>query len=313
MNFTRLFCSSFAALLLAVLATGPAFADDQKADDKKPVTLKRITRTKTPIPGVDIVDVFDAIKNKQIEVQLIAPNVEKANIKVINKSKKPLSIKFPAAFAGVPVLAQGIGGPGGGMGGGGFGGGGMGGRGGMGGGLGGGNQGFGGGMGGGGGMMGGGGRGGMGGGGGMMGGGGMGGGLFNIPAGKTGRVQIAIVCLEHDKKDPTSRVKYEIKPIETFAKNEVSAEVLKMMAEGEVHRDVVQASIWHLESGLSWRELASKDKVVSSFGGYSEKYFTLEQIIFAQQVCKVAAKRADALKVRKKSIKEYKDDTKLFE
>ena len=80
--------------------------------------------------------------------------------------------------------------------------------------------------------------------------------------------------------------KYEIKPIEAFAKNEASAEVLKMMADGEIHRDIAQACAWHLENGLSWEELASKDKVVSSFGGYSEKYFSLKQISFrAESLC----------------------------
>ena len=304
MKLTRLFYKSITALfLLAAVAVSPALAENEE----KPTTLKRITKTKMPIQGVEVVDLFEAIKNKQIEVQVIAPNVEKANIKVVNKSKKPLSIKFPNAFAGVPVLAQGIG-PGGG--GGGFGGGGQ--QGGFGVvGQGGGNQGFGGG--GGGGF----GGGGFGGGGGQQGGGfggsGRGGGLFNIPAGKAGKVEIAIVCMEHGKKDPNARVKYELKPIESFAKTAESAEVLKMMAEGEIHRDVCQACTWHLENGLSWRELASKDKVVSSFGGYSEKYFTLEQIAFAQKVCAEAKKRAEALKKQKKDEKkDYKDDTKLL-
>ena len=119
--------------------------------------------------------------------------------------------------------------------------------------------------------------------------------------------------MEHGKKDPTARVKYELKPIESFAKNDTSAEVLKMMAEGEIHRDVAQACAWHLEDGLSWRELASKNKVVSSFGGYSEKYFSLQQIAFAQQVCVEAKRRAEELKKHKKEEKkEYKEDTQLL-
>mgnify|MGYP003339347495 CR=1 FL=1 len=120
---------------------------------------------------------------------------------------------------------------------------------------------------------------------------------------------LAIVCMEHGKKDPNARVKYELKPIESCAKTAESAEVLKMMAEGEIHRDVAQACAWHLENGLSWEELASKNKVVSSFNGYTEKYFTLEQIAFAQRVCGEAKKRAEALK---KQQKDYKDDTKFL-
>jgi len=303
MKLTRLFFNNLAAATLLAVVAAPMFADD------KPTELRRITKTTAPIDGVEVVEMFDAMKSDQIEVKVIAPNVEKANLIVKNNSNKPLSIKMPGAFAGVPVLAQvgGVGGGGGGLGGGGQGGGGFGG-GGQGGG---GNQGFGGGGGGGEGGGGfGGGGGGFGGGGGRGGGGG--GGLFNIPAGKEGRLQIAIVCMEHGKKDPNARVKYEIKPIEAFAKNEASAEVLKMMADGEIHRDIAQACAWHLENGLSWEELASKDKVVSSFGGYSEKYFSLKQISFAQKVCAEAKSRAEELKKQKSKEKEYKDDTKFL-
>lgn len=302
MKITRSFFKSITAIALVAVT---AFAS-VKADDEAPVTLKRITKTQTPIDGVKVVDLFDAIKNKQIEVNVIAPDVEHANIKVVNKGNKPLSIKFPAAFAGVPVAAQGLGlgGPGGG---GGLGGGGRGG-GGFGGGGGGQNQGFGGGGGGG---MGGGGFGGGGRGGGGFGGGG--GGLFNIPAGKAGNLKLAIVCMEHGKKDPNARVKYELKPIESFAKNESSAEVLRMMADGEIHRDIAQACAWHLEDGLSWKELASKDKVVSSFSGYSEKYFSGEQILFAQRVCAEAKRRAEETrKTKKDEKKQYEDDTKFL-
>ena len=276
MKLTRLFFNNLAAATLLAVVAAPMFADD------KPTELRRITKTTAPIDGVEVVEMFDAMKSDQIEVKVIAPNVEKANLIVKNNSNKPLSIKMPGAFAGVPVLAQvgGVGGGGGGLGGGGQGGGGFGGGGG-----------------------------GFGGGGGRGGGGG---GLFNIPAGKEGRLQIAIVCMEHGKKDPNARVKYEIKPIEAFAKNEASAEVLKMMADGEIHRDIAQACAWHLENGLSWEELASKDKVVSSFGGYSEKYFSLKQISFAQKVCAEAKSRAEELKKQKSKEKEYKDDTKFL-
>ncbi len=305
MKFTRMSYRTVVAglLLFAVSVSATAFAENEKTPK-----IKGISKTKSPVDGYEVVDVFKAIDAKQIEVKLIAPNVEKANMIVKNNSDKPLSIKIPAAFAGVPVLAQGIGGGGGGFGG--QGGGGQGGGGFGGGGQGGGNQGFGGGGGQG---QGGGGFGGQGGGGFGGGGGGQrGGGLFNIPAGKVGRVQIAIVCLEHGKKDPTARVKYEIKPIESIAKTSVSAEVLKMMAEGEIHRDIAQACAWHLENGLSWQELASKDKVVSSFGGFSQKYFSLKQIAFSQQVCVEAARRADELAKQKKTEKKYNDKSEFL-
>ena len=104
MKITRSFKSITAIALVAAMAFGSV-----NAEDEAPVKLKRITKTLTPINGVKVVDLFDAIKNKQIEVNVNAPNFEHANIKVVNKGKKPLSIKILAAFAGVPVAAQGLG------------------------------------------------------------------------------------------------------------------------------------------------------------------------------------------------------------
>ena len=94
-------------------------------------------------------EMFAAMDAGQIDVKFIPINATKANVLVKNLTDKPMNLKLPAAFAGVPVLAQfggGMGGGGmGGMGGGGMGGGGMGGGGGggqsMGGGMGGGGMG----------------------------------------------------------------------------------------------------------------------------------------------------------------------------
>jgi len=77
-----------------------------------------------PVKAADSVDVFDAIKAGDIEVRLIPKDSTGGMVLVKNKSKKPLTIKMPEAFAGVPVAAQFCGGGMGGMGGGGMGGGG---------------------------------------------------------------------------------------------------------------------------------------------------------------------------------------------
>ena len=260
---------------------------------------EQVSRSQTPAEGYEVVDVFEAIASGDIEVQLIPKDVRAANFIVKNKTKKPLAVKLPEAFAGVPVLAQFGGGGfgGGGLGGGGFGGG-VGGNG-LGGGI---NQGFGGGFGGGlggGGFGGGGGRGGFGGGG--LGGGGFGGGggLFNIPAGKVGKTKLSIVCLEHGKKDPNPHVKYEIKPLESLSENPEIAEICKMMANDQIPRDSAQASAWHIENGLSWRELATKDRVRLS-NGYTEKYFNYQTLMVAKRATDVAAQRAAELKKNQK-------------
>jgi hypothetical protein len=66
-------------------------------------------------PDNDTVEMFQAMKDGQISVKFIPNNAKKANVLIENKSNKPLNVKLPEAFVGVPVLPQ--------FGGGGFGGG----------------------------------------------------------------------------------------------------------------------------------------------------------------------------------------------
>ena len=65
----------------------------------------------------DQVELFAAMKAEQVDVKLIPKNSEQATVIVKNKTNRPLSIKMPEAFVGLPVLAQmgGMGGMGGGM------------------------------------------------------------------------------------------------------------------------------------------------------------------------------------------------------
>jgi len=224
-------------------------------------------------PAAKRVELFEAIKAGDIAVKLIPKDAKEANILIENKAKQPLEIKLPEAFAGVPVLAQ-IGG----LGGGGFGGGNLGG----GGGGGGGNQGMGGGMGG---MM-----------GGMGGMGGMGmGGMFNVAPDKVGKIKVAMVCLEHGKADPNPRVPYEIRPIESFTQDQRVAEICKMLGRGEVTQNAAQAAAWHFTDGLTWEQLAAKDRVKLS-NGYTEKYFSPQELAVAMRVTLEASKRAETKK-----------------
>jgi len=256
-NHSVIQCSVVLIFLFGLIGA-PAFTS---AADRAPVDGKQV-------------EFFEAINQGQIAVKLIPRDAKEANVLIENKAQQPLTIKLPDAFAGVPVLAQfgGMGGMGG-MGGGGFGGGGMGG--------GGTNQGFGGGMGG----MG---MGGMGG----MGMGGMGGGMFNVAPGKVGKIKVPTVCLEHGKADPNPRIAYEIRPIEAFTDDKQVAEVCKMLGRREVSQNIAQAAAWHLTDGLSWQELASKDRVKLS-NGYTEKYFAPQEIAMAMRVVSEAERRAE--------------------
>ncbi|GAB6187682.1 hypothetical protein [Thermopirellula anaerolimosa] len=226
---------------------------------------------KKEAPVAESVDLFAAIQQGMVEVKLIAKDSTECNVRVKNKTDKPLSIRLPEAFAGVPVLAQlglGGGGLGGGLGGGyggGYGGGGYGG---------GGAQGFGGGFGGGG-------LGGYGGGG--YGGGGFGGGMFNVPPEVVVQAKVPIVCLDHGKQDPNAHVQYEIRPLEDYAKKpDEVREVLKLMANGQIPQRVAQIAAWHYNNGMSFEELAAK--TIRSAIGLRRPYFSPAEIQAALRV-----------------------------
>ncbi len=261
------------AVLGAFLAAVPVMATDRAA----------VTKTSEPVEDYDQIELFQAISEGKVEVQLIPKDATRATVVVTNKTDRPVSIRMPEAFAGVPVLAQGLGGMGGGLGGMG------GGMGGMGGGMGGmgGNQGFGGGMGGG---MGGGGFGGMG--GGMGGMGGMGGGFMNLAPEKVGRVRINTFCLEHGKRDPNPQIKYEIRPIAEFTDKPEIAEICKMLATDQLPQNSAQAVAWHVMDGLTWEQLAAKDRVRLS-NGFVQKWFSFDELMLAQRALMVAMERAE--------------------
>ncbi|HJQ81441.1 MAG TPA: hypothetical protein VJ828_15880 [Lacipirellulaceae bacterium] len=197
---------------------------------------------KDVVSGADnAVEFFQAMEEGQVDVKFIAKSDRAARILIKNKTQHPINLQLPEAFAGVPVLAQ-IGG--GGRGGGGFGGGGRGG-GGFGGGGSGGGQSVGGGLGGGGGGLGGGGLGG-------------GGGIFSIPPEETAKINVPVVCLDHGLKNPSSANKYTIVPAEQHLDRPEVIELLKAFGRGELQHGAAQAAAWHLNSDLSWSELAAK-------------------------------------------------------
>jgi hypothetical protein len=124
-----------------------------------------------------------------------------------------------------------------------------------------------------------------------------GGGMFNVGPEKVGRIKVALVCLEHGKKDPDSRMEYEIRPIESFTRNSSVIEVCKMLARGEVSQNVAQAAAWNLANGLSWDQLAAKDRV-RLMDGSGSKYFNLSEIRAAIGVADEAVRRGKETPVK---------------
>ena len=244
-----------------------------------PLLGKEPVRTPASHGAAASLDVLEAEARGLVSVKYVPNDAKSAQIVVENKSDKPLTLRLPAAFVGVPVLAQmGMGGMGmgGGMGAGGMGAGGMGGGAGA--------Q-----------ATGGGGMGGMGGGMGGMGGmgggmGGMGGGMFSVPPEKVRTVRVATVCLEYGKPEPSPRLPYRLVAIESFSSDPQLAAVLEAFGRGELSQKVTQAVAWHLASGLSWQKLAAEK--IDRAGGYpDEAYFAPAELMAAHRVVKATAKQ----------------------
>ena len=219
-------------------------------------------------------DLFEAEADNLVTLKYIPNDAKSAQVIVVNRTNRPLTLRLPANFVGVPVLAQFGGGGMGGMGGGGMGGG----RGGMGGG-----QATGGGMGG----MGGGGMGGMG-GGGM---GGMGGGAFSIPPERSRTFRVPTVCLEYGKPEPSPRQPYKLIKTDSYSSDPKLAVVLESLGRGELPQKVAQAATWHIANGLTWEKLAAE--MIDHAGGTpDEPYFTPAELMAAHRVVAVATEMA---------------------
>lgn len=248
--------------LLAGCAAGLALPVSQRAMARERPASGGPASTVVP-------DVIDAEAESLVEVRYIPNDSRSAQIVVKNVSERPLTLRLPAAFVGVPVLAQmgGMGGMGGGMnrGGGGMGAGG----------FGGGQVTGGGGMG-----MGGMGMGGMGGGmGGMP---GMGGGQFSIPPERTRVAKVQTVCLEYGKDEPSPRMAYRLQRPDSFTSDPRVVLILESLGRGELPQKVAQAATWHVANGLSWQQLAAE--TIDHLVGPDEPFFTQFELGAAARV-----------------------------
>jgi hypothetical protein len=224
-----------------------------------------IVAAKSPDTSSDGVDLFAAIESGDLEVRLVLKDASAGTAIFKNRSAKPLNIKLPDAFGGMPVAAQffgpmpggggvGIGANGGGGGNPLFGGGG--------------NQNVGGGF-------------QPAGGGNNRNGGLLGAGFFNIEAGKERKLKVLAVCLQHGKDEPNPRVAYKLCPIASVTEKPEVAELVRSLASAIADQRAVQAAAWHLENGLTWKELAKMPKI-RHLNGLTERYFSPTEINHAR-------------------------------
>jgi hypothetical protein len=248
---------SLGMLTALLLTSSKANAQSGKDDSASAAASDAAASNRTPV------DLFDAMKDGEIEVKFIAKSSREGELLVKNKSAQPLTVKLPDAFAAVPVLAQAVA-AGGAAGAG---------------------------------------RGnrsnnnnnnqnqGVGGGGGGFGGGG-GGGAFDVAPEKVAKIKLETVCLEHGKKEPTAIVPYEIRPIETFTNDPEVQELCKLVGTGELSQHAAQAAAWHLANHMTWEQLM--DKKIHHLVGGNEVYFSPAEIRAAMQITDRAMKMAEA-------------------
>jgi hypothetical protein len=190
-------------------------------------------------PPDEVVDVFSAIDKGQLQVRLVPRDSAQCRVLLRNKMDRPLHVRLPEAFAGVPVLAQpldglkrnqsnapqplGIGpgqnglinpgmwnlgnpnrnpnprGPN------------------------------------------------------MP----LPGPMFNIAPEGVARLKFASVCLEHGRPNPRPKFRYEMRPIGEVTQKAGVAEICAMLGQGKIRQRVAQLAAWHLNNDMSWRELAN--------------------------------------------------------
>ncbi len=213
---------------------------------------------------VEVHDVLAAESAGLVTVKYIANDSRSAQIVVTNRSDRPLTLRLPEQFAGVPVLAQ-MGGNGGGQAG--FGAGGIGAAPQSTGGAGPQNQ-------------------------GMNIGGAQGGGMFSLPPEKTRVVKDTTVSLEHGKPEPSPLRSYKLVELASYSNDPRLAELMTSIGKGEVSQKVAQAAAWHIANGLTWDQLAA-EKIDHAGGDPDEPFFTPAELRAAFQVVAIVTKRAD--------------------
>ena len=115
-----------------------------------------------------------------------------------------------------------------------------------------------------------------------QGGGGTGSGLFNVPPEKVAKHDVGFVCLEHGKPDPRSTMQYQLQPISAMTTDPAVVAILEMHGRQQIPHAVAQAAVWHLANGLSWQQLASKER--KNLSVPNTPYFSRAALRWASQL-----------------------------
>lgn len=109
-------------------------------------------------------------------------------------------------------------------------------------------------------------------------------GFFNVPAGKTIKVRLPATCLEFGKREPHTRIAYELKPIATVTEREEVVTILSMVGRKEVSRRIGQLAIWNIANAAEWEELAKLQS--DRIGGLVAPQYSRDEIRAARALVK---------------------------
>ena len=119
--------------------------------------------------------------------------------------------------------------------------------------------------------------------------------MFRVAPEKTRKLAVKTVCLEHGKADPNPKIPYKIVPLDQFTTNADVRVLCESLGHNQVSQNAAQAVAWHLMDGLSWQELAAKNRVESKYTG-NQSWFSVAELQTAQaianRVAQVARDRA---------------------
>jgi hypothetical protein len=106
-----------------------------------------------------------------------------------------------------------------------------------------------------------------------------GGGFCSIPPEKTVQLEIQSVCLDHGKKTPTSKMIYELRPIEEHAKDPALVALFENVDMRSGSRPAIQAAAWNIQNGLPLQQLLRE-----TISGRHEPYGAGNHLQHAQQL-----------------------------
>lgn len=96
--------------------------------------------------------------------------------------------------------------------------------------------------------------------------------VFRVPPGGMEKVTVTTVCLEYGKPQPNRRVVYGIIPLDQLTQDSRIAAVCRLVGSRQVNQKVGQAMAWHFANELSWDELRQVNGRLSRYTGSTRMF-----------------------------------------